>query len=299
MKLRRTAQLLACMSLATCAQAGFVLEHAEDFRAASRLDPAFWTVETGFLRNREAQYYTDANLTLQGGALVIEARREQAANADYGKLGRGWRGAAPQSRYTSASIVSRRAFLYGRIEVVARSPGGAGAWPAIWLLHESEGRYGEIDIYESVGKHPDTAFAGVHYGRDPRTRQHRNVGKPVPGLVGGWHTHVLEWTPERIAIGVDGETIFTFDPALADTGGTDPLRRPMRLHVNLALGGNWGGPIDDTRLPARFEIRSVRIYRWDPNAPDVAPAPQMPAAAAVAAEADAPPSAPAAPRWGR
>jgi hypothetical protein len=56
--------------------------------------------------------------------------------------------------------------------------------------------------------------------------------------------------------------VFAFDlrdPALI---GVDPLRQPMFLHINLALGGNWGGEIDNRALPARFEIARIRIFRW-------------------------------------
>lgn len=241
------------------------LAHDEDFRSARELDASFWTVETGFLRNREAQYYRASNIAAGGGALVLEARREQVPNAAHRAGAGSWRTMPRLAQYTSASIVSRRSFRYARVEVVARSPSGAGVWPAIWMVHESPGQYGEIDIFEAVGKHPDTAFAGVHWGREPRTRQHRNGSLLIPGFEGSWRRHTLEWTPERIAIFVDDRLLFSFDPRTAASGERDPLRQPMLLHINLALGGNWGGAIDDTRLPARFEIASVRVWRWAPG----------------------------------
>lgn len=271
------------------AMADWVLLHDLDFRSATTLDTGFWSVETGLLRNQERQYYTPANLHLGDGALRIEARRERIANAAYRPGANGWRQASAFAEYTSGSIASKPAFLYGRFEIVARSPGGDGVWPAIWLLHESAGQYGEIDIHESVGKHPDTAFVGVHYGREPNTRQHRNANRQVRGFEGSWRTHAVEWTPERITLTLDGQPLMVFDPRDAAMGGTDPLRRPMRLHINLALGGTWGGPIDDARLPARFDIASVRIWRWQPGANEpVTPAPVP--------QADAPLPVP---RWGR
>jgi beta-glucanase (GH16 family) len=254
--------LLACC-LGPDAMAGWKLLREDDFRTATALDPAWWAVETGFLRNQEEQYYTPANLGFGPGFLRLEARRETVPNAAWRAGARQWRQARPSARYTSASIQTRQAFRYGRFEVVARSPEGAGTWPAIWLLHESPGLYGEIDLYEAVGKHPDTVFAGVHYGREPDTRLHKSASLPVPGLAQGWHTHALEWTPQRITVTVDGRTVLDVDPSVAAVGGVDPLRQPMRLRINLALGGTWGGVIDDTRLPARLDIASVRIWRWD------------------------------------
>lgn len=289
----RGALAAACM-VAACAagnaMADWKLLHVDDFRSGARLDPAFWATETGLQRNREAQYYTAANVAAGEGFLRIEARREEVPNAAFRAGARDWRHAARTAAYTSGSIVSRASFRYGRFEVVARSPGGAGVWPAIWLAHESATQYGEIDIYEFVGKHPDTVFAGVHYGRTPNTREHRSGNVVVPALEGTWRVHALEWTPHRIHVTVDGRTVLEFDPARAAGEGTDPLRQPMRLRINLALGGNWGRAIDDARLPARFDIASVRIWSWAPGAGEVV----QPAAEVLQQE-----RAVTTPRWGR
>jgi beta-glucanase (GH16 family) len=286
----RAAMLSLVLLPAGAAMADWQLQHDIDFARVHALDAALWSVETGFRRNQESQYYAGANITLEPGFLRIEARREQVPNAAYRAGARGWRNKSPQAQYTSGSLTSQPTFLYGRFEIVARSPGGAGVWPAIWLLHESRGQYGEIDMHESVGKHPDTVFAGVHYGRTPSTREHRNASRVVPGFEGSWHTHAVEWTPERIVVSLDGQPLMEFDPRAAAGDGIDPLRRPMRLRINLALGGTWGGPIADSRLPAHFDIAAIRIWRWQPGAVEEA----RPVTPAPIEEATA-----LAPRWGR
>ena len=287
-----------CLVLAAAwpgiALAEWQLQDAIDFSSTQVLDPAFWSLETGLLRNQESQDYQPANVRVEPGFLRIEARREDVPNAAYRPGATGWRNRSPVAHYTSGSLVSRPAFLYGRFEIVARSPGGAGVWPAIWLLHESAGQYGEIDILEAVGKHPDTVFAGVHYGREPNTREHRNANRQLPGFEGSWHTHTVEWTPDRITISVDGTPLMTFDPRQAQATGIDPLRKPMHLRINLALGGTWAGEIDDRRLPAHLDIASIRIWRWE-SAGAVQPAAAA-SAPAPAPVADAPLPVP---RWGR
>jgi beta-glucanase (GH16 family) len=262
----RTLVTAVAVAGAAAAEGRWVLSYEEDFSANAGLNTGFWTTETGYQRNREAQYYTPSNVFVRDGRLVFEARREDVPNAAWRASGGGWRAQRKTARYTSGSIVSRGTVHYGRIEVVARTPTGAGLWPAIWLVHEDKGQYGEIDLYEAVGKHPDTAFAAIHWGSDPRTRKHRNASRQVPGLEGSWRTHSLEWMPDRIVIGLDGTPLFTVDPAEARVGEVFPLRLPMRLRINLALGGTWGGEIDDSRLPARFEVASIRMWRWDPAA---------------------------------
>ena len=263
-----------------CAVAEWRLQRDEDFARGVPPDPAFWMLESGFQRNQEKQYYTAHNLSVDSGYLRLEARREKVPNAAWQAGSRAWQSSTKTARYTSASLVARQALRYGRIEVVARSPSGAGAWPAIWLVHEGRGVYGEIDIFEAVGKHPDTVFAGIHYGREPRTRRHRSASRVVPGFEGSWHTHTLEWTPQRIAVAVDGQVLLEANPDEGKTRDIDPLRQPMVLRINLALGGTWGGPIDDAKLPVSFDIRSIRIWQWDPSAaasPNDGPVPPLPA----------------------
>lgn len=286
--------LAGLLCLPAACMADWQLAHEDDFARSQPLDASFWRFETGFVRNGEEQYYTDRNATLEAGVLRLQARREPVPNAQWRAGSRDWRLKDKLSTYTSASLLARQPLQYGRVEVVARTPSGAGVWPAIWLLHEGEGAYGEIDLFEAVGKHPDTVFAGVHYGRTPLTRQHRNDSRVVPGFEGSWHTHTLEWTPREIRIALDGQTWFRFDPdqaRLAD--GADPLRQPMRLRINLALGGNWGGPIDQGRLPAQFDVAAVRIWRWVPGPAGVAAAPASAPALASPAAVDTPM------RWGR
>ena len=44
---------------------------------------------------------------------------------------------------------------------------------------------------------------------------------------------------------------------------TWPFNAPFYLKLNLAWGGNWGGSqgIDETKLPATYEIDYVRVYQ--------------------------------------
>ena len=259
---------LACvtsLALSVPAQASWVLRHEEDFRTATHWDSEFWRTETGFQRNRELQYYQAASVQVRGGALVIEAQRQTVANEAFSQGARGWRQSRRNAGYTSGSLVSLQPMLYGKVELVARAPTGNGVWPAAWLLHESTSQYGEIDFFEAVGKHPDTVFAAVHHGRTAATRKHHGASKYFQNWDGKWRTHAVEWTPRRIAVTVDGLPLLDFDPADAATSGTDPLRQPMHLRINLALGGSWAGPVNDSRLPARFEIASVRVWSWDPG----------------------------------
>lgn len=240
------------------------LIHAEDFSTASEFNSSFWTAETGFFRNKEAQYYQPANVRVEGGALVLEGRREAASNAAYDAHGADWLTTTRSADYTSGSIVSRQAFTYGVFEVVARLPQGRGAWPAVWMVYEQGLPYREIDLVEAVGVAPNRVWSTIHAGRDLKSLKVWQAETPMPDLAATFHAYRLEWRKDAIALSIDGREVLRMDPEEAHRDGLDPLRAPMRLRVNLALGGSWGGKIDDDALPARLEVKSVRIWSVEP-----------------------------------
>ena len=225
----------------------------DEFDRPGLPDPALWEYEVGLLRNNERQYYTReraANARVENGLLVIEAHRERYENADF----------------TSASLTSRRAFTYGRIDVRARLPKGRGTWPAIWTLGDNIRdvgwpECGEIDIMEHVGFDHGRIHANIHtkaYNHVQGTNKGNSVQVSAPDTE--FHLYSAEWTPERISMFVDGARYFTF---VKEPGGTAvwPFDAPHHLKLNLAIGGTWGGQqgIDDAAFPARFEIDYVRV----------------------------------------
>ena len=60
--------VLLAAPLAGPAMADWQLAHDEDLTRAGGLDAAFWRLETGWLRNKEDQYYSDRNATVEGSA---------------------------------------------------------------------------------------------------------------------------------------------------------------------------------------------------------------------------------------
>ena len=240
------------------------LVHQEDFSKATVLDENFWQAETGFFRNKEAQYYQPANVYVRGGLLLLEGRREPAQNAAYDPKSTDWLTATKSADYTSGSIVSREPFTYGIVEVVARLPQAKGTWPAIWTIWEHGGVYREIDMVEAVGNDPGKVWSTVHAGFDLASLSHWQVETPLPDVDKAFHTYRLEWRPDAILISIDGRQVQRVDPEEAHKDGLDPLRAKMHLRINLALGGNWGGAIEDTALPARIEVKSIKVWHLEP-----------------------------------
>lgn len=238
------------------APAGWTLVFSDEFDRPGALDSAKWAYELGYIRNKEAQYYTSRpeNVRVEAGNLLIEARKE--AHEGYG--------------YTSASINTqgRFEFLYGRVEVRAKLPTGNGSWPAIWMLGTNRSQVGwpacgEIDIMENVGFDPQRIHGSVHTAAYNHTiGTHKTATINVTNPWEDFHVYAMEWFPDRIDILVDGQKYFTFRNE--GTGSaTWPFDKPHYLLINLAIGGAWGGQkgIDDSRFPMRYLVDYVRVYR--------------------------------------
>lgn len=244
-------------------RAGWKLVWSDEFDRQGLPDTNKWTYETGFVRNREAQYYTKArpeNARVESGNLIIEGRKEEYRGPD-GK----------EAHYTAASLTTEGLFetTYGRVEVRAKLPRGRGMWPAIWMLGtgiKTVGwpKCGEIDILEAVGHEPDKVFATVHWFGYEKGK-HASFGGNLKGQkpADDFHLYAVEWFADRMDFSCDDATYFTCPLAKAGTDDKNPFHKPHYLLLNLAIGGGWGGQkgIDDAIFPQRYVIDYVRIYK--------------------------------------
>ncbi|MCL2103875.1 MAG: glycoside hydrolase family 16 protein [Kiritimatiellaeota bacterium] len=225
---------------------------SEEFNGNGLVDDTVWNYEKGFVRNKEAQYYTAEraeNVVMRDGNLVITAQKEDFAD---------------NAKYTSGSINTKgkKAFHYGRIEVRAKLPVGQGNWPAIWMMGVEGGwpTCGEIDIMEHVWAHSNTVHATVHWSKD---NGHTSKGSKIENQkpYADFHVYAVEWDENELKFFLDDTPYFTFDINLAGEGAANPFRKPHYLLLNLAIGGSWGGAIDDAIFPCEYLIDSVRYYK--------------------------------------
>lgn len=81
------------------------------------------------------------------------------------------------------------------------------------------------------------------------------------------HFHVwrMDWDETAIRLFLDDELLNEISLSTTQNGSignfTNPFNRPQYILLNLALGGDNGGPIDDDALPMRYEIDYVRVYQ--------------------------------------
>ena len=240
----------------------YSLVWSDEFNA-NALDESVWNYNIGGngWGNNELQYYTNRpeNIRLVNGCLEIEARKEKYDNRDY----------------TSARIYSKgkKSFLYGKMEARIKFPGGVGTWPAFWMMGETGGwpKCGEIDIMEHVGYLDNRASFALHTQEKNGTNGrnwHATHYFDYP-LSDDFHVYGVEWCQEEesgkdcIRFFVDGVEYATAWETKMGDHDSWPFYKPHYFILNLAIGGNMGGKVDDaifnqTRI---MYVDWVRVYQ--------------------------------------
>jgi beta-glucanase (GH16 family) len=241
----------------------------DEFDRDGRPDPKKWTYETGFVRNRELQWYQPENAWCEKGLLIIEGRRERKKNPRFQPESQNWMTNREYAEYTSASVTTRgiASWRYGRFEMRGRIDTRAGLWPAFWSLGvDRPWPYnGEIDIMEYYAGTllANLIWAGPVQGRtNSFTRKKPIASFPDRDWSTKFHVWRMDWDENRIVITVDGEVVNDSDVnQAANPDGNNGFRQPHYIILNLAIGGTVGGDPSATGFPARFEVDYVRIYQ--------------------------------------
>ena len=253
---------------------GMKLVWNEEFNYSGKPDTAFWVYETGFVRNKELQWYQPDNANCTDGLLIIEGRKEKIKNPNFIAGSNDWETNREYAEYTSSSIQTRghRQWLFGRFEIRARIDTSCGAWPAIWTLGTTREwpSNGEIDIMEFYRyKGIPTVLANFAWGTNQRyVAKWDDLKKPLTDFTAtdrDWtkkfHVWRMDWNKDSINLFLDNQLLNTV--LLCKTlnpDGFNPFYQPHYLLLNLALGGNGGDP-SKSRFPIRYEIDYVRIYQ--------------------------------------
>lgn len=221
-----------------------------DFRTLKTLPKDVFNVEVGDRWfNKEFQAYTDSLDTLF-----------------FTEQGMHLRALYQNGRYESARIntASKLTFLYGTLSITAKLPKGRGAWPAIWLLSDTQPfggwpKSGEIDIVEYRGHYPDHVLFSLHTA----TYNHRLDGHyhfSAPFTPTGFHTYTLDWEENALRLSIDGTVVHTFEKGEHGRNTDDagwPFHHPFHLLLNIAVGGMLGGEIVDADFPQEMIIQSI------------------------------------------
>lgn len=232
--------------------------------AGSAPDSKIWLAENGDgtgtapgagWGNKERQYYipTLAKIT-SAGALQIDATTTgaNAYNCFY-KTPCEW----ISSKYITKGKVG---FKYGRIEARIKGPASvAGTWGAFWLLGANVDDRpwpwcGEIDITELLGKNPNSNYGTLH-GLISDATGRGSIADMPQGFSNEYHTYAIDWLPDQIDWYVDG-VLFGSQQKLDKDWVFD---HEFYLIMNLAMGGNFSGPVDGSLKQTSMSFDWIRF----------------------------------------
>lgn len=241
---------------------------SDEFNGAkgTQPNPKAWNYEVGGKGwgNNELQCYTKApgNVAMDGqGRLVITSIYQPGHRCvDYAT-----------NDYTSARITTQNKVTtkHGRLEVRALVPAGVGTWPAFWALgqdHATVGwpKSGEIDVMEAIGKSPQLSLGTLHGPNFKGGHVYQGVRytHKLP-LSQAFHVWAVTWTPTSFTWTMDGKSLGTITKAQwVAKNGPWVFDKPFYVLLNLAIGGNLGGPLaGKLTTPQRYVIDYVRMYR--------------------------------------
>ena len=215
-------------------------------------DLSNWNQETGGhgWGNQELQYYTDnnRNAKTENGFLKIIAKREQF----------------DRNQYTSARLISKRAFKYGVFEARLKVPRGSGAWPAFWFLAANRPLVwpldGEMDVMEHWGCNPGFVAANIHtkiYNHMIGTNKGNSIY--IQNIFDDFHTYRLDWNANRLIFYVDNRQIFRYDNN-ENSYEAWPFNNQFNIILNLAVDSKCAQGVDNNFFPAEYVVDYVRQY---------------------------------------
>jgi beta-glucanase (GH16 family) len=215
----------------------------------SRIDQDKWSAMTwdpGTVNNEEQKYVdTPRNLFHDGeGHLVLRALHEP--NNAY--------------PYTSARIQSKFAFKFGRLEIKAKLPAGKGAFPGMILMGTNGASWpqcGEIGLVEQYGTDKSSIYCSTYSSSQNDINEKVTFQGTAP-LSEQFHVYALEWYEDHMVFFVDDVEVARRKGYTASSPFAN-ANNDFDIILDVALGGNMGGTIDDTAFPMDMILDYVRV----------------------------------------
>lgn len=161
----------------------------------------------------------------------------------------------------------KKVFGHGRIEINARLFGARSAWPAFWMLPENEQwpHGGEIDIMERLNN-DGFIYQTVH---SDYTYNQGIKDNPQAGIVAhiepdNYNVYAVELFADSICFFVNDTHTHTYPRIETDKSGQFPFGdKNFYLLLDMQLGGDWVGPVNEQDLPTEMHIDWVRYLTRD------------------------------------
>ena len=164
--------------------------------------------------------------------------------------------------YKGAEMYSYQSYLYGRYEMRMQVANASGVLSTFFTYKNgseiANTFWEEIDI-EIFGKNNATQWqSNIILGTQRPTINTEQLHTASGSLADGYHTYVIEWTPDYVAWFLDGAEVRRITGTSTVTSLTNA--QSVRFNVWSSTDINWVGPFDDTKLPV-YQFVSYLDYK--------------------------------------
>ena len=174
-----------------------------------------------------------------------------------------------------------------RVEVRARRSNNKGINDALWFMGNGRQVWpdqGEIDLMENPQKDFNNKAHFTLHSKNHHANNMGGAGSTTANIeladMANWNIYWLEWLPEEIRMGVNGQTVFVHHKG--DDGNTDwPWSNPAQFFMLMSSclstnPGAWAGAVEsqtwDENNAPHFDIDWIRVFVNDDfNSPAPAP----------------------------
>ena len=202
--------------------------------------------------NQEKQFYTKSNIEVKDGKLRIKAIKEEINGYQYSS-----------GRLRS---LNKGDFKYGRFEASVKMDNTNGLWHAFWMLPSNPVNEwpisGEIDIMEYVGNSDNQILNFIHMADFGDAQLSKGTATLIE-IDDKFHQYAVEWNENQITWFKDSTETFSVQRTEDGLNATWPFDAKFHMILNVAVGGNLGGIIDEQSLetPRYMEVDYIRVYQ--------------------------------------
>ena len=252
--------LFAILLFASCGEKktekGYTILWEENFEDSTKLDANWSKIPRGESDWDNYMSDYDGLYEIKSGKLVLKGIKNTVLPED-------------DVPYLTGGVYTKgkRTFGYGRLEVKAQLVGSRGAWPAIWLLPKDQEwpQGGEIDIMERLNNdkyvyqtiHSDyTVNQGIKDTPKSSIAAHINPDN--------YNVYAVELYADSVRYFVNDTHTFTYPRIETDKTGQFPFGdNEFYLLIDMQLGGNWVGSVNEQDLPTEMHIDWVRFIELE------------------------------------
>lgn len=256
--LKKSVLFLSLILLTTCGQKqkkdGYTLVWEENFEDSTHLNQNWSKIPRGKSDWNNCMSDYDGLYEIKNSNLILKGIKNTVLPND-------------ESPYLTGGVFTKgkRTFDRGRIEIKARLFSARGAWPAIWMLPEN-GNWpddGEIDIMERLNA-DKYIYQTVHshYTDKQGIKDNPKAGVAVHTRLNDYNIYAAELFTDSIRFYVNETHTFTYPRIETDKSGQFPYAdNEFYLLIDMQLGGNWVGQVNEQDLPTEMHVDWVRYLR--------------------------------------